>query len=115
MYDADYSELFIDKINSPEFANFVDTGKDIDIIRDKCNLIREQPFTACKSERLKYKYSGKRSGRLSDKPPFRIIYMFCAECVKAGDLDRNKKDCPGCDGKSRNLVRFIDIINYHQP
>lgn len=102
-YDAQYSETFNAKKNDPKFQ-----GQD-ERIKDKCNLIRSAPYTACRSERLKWKWSGKRSGHLDKR--FRIIYMICEECIRLGDKKRN--NCADCEGIALRRVRFIDITDYH--
>ena len=105
LYDSDYSETFLEKKNSPSFKNLITT------IENKCNLILQAPYSACKSERLKWNYRGKRSGRINDQ--YRVEYMICEECIKQNDYDYNHTDCPDCQRVALKRVRFIDITDYH--
>jgi Txe/YoeB family toxin of Txe-Axe toxin-antitoxin module len=103
LYDDDYSEIFLLKKKSPQFSSLAKT------IQKKCDLIRQAPYGACKSERLRYNLTGKRSGRINDQ--YRLIYMVCEECIKTGDQINNS--CKGCQNKPLKIVRFIDITDYH--
>ena len=105
MYDARYSATFLEKKASKRFRGLQDD------IQEKCNLILQAPYGACKSERLKYEYRGKRSGRLGAS--LRIIYTICEECYKAGDQEQNLMDCPDCPEVLLKTVNFLDIIDYH--
>lgn len=105
LYEARYSATFLEKKASKAFRGLQDA------IRKKCNLILQAPYGACKSERLKYEYQGKRSGRL--KGTYRIIYTICEECYKAGDQEQNLMDCPNCPEVPLKTVNFLDIIDYH--
>lgn len=82
-----------------------------DDIERKILLIRTAPTAACKSERLKWDFSGKRSARLDRR--HRIIYTICEECYQQGDQGRNLMDCPGCEDVSAQTVNFLDITDYH--
>lgn len=105
LYDAQYSETFSDKKNNPKFRSLVKR------IEEKCSLIREAPYTACRSERLRWNLRGKRSGQLDDR--FRLIYIVCEECINQDDKLWNDSDCPDCEGIALKRVRFIDITDYH--
>jgi len=105
VYEARYSTTFLEKKASKKFRGLQD------MIRKKCNLILQAPYSACKSERLKYEFRGKRSGRLTDN--HRIIYTICEECYKAGDQEQNLMACPNCPEVPLKTVNFLDIIDYH--
>ena len=82
------------------------------LIERKLVQIRTAPRAACKSERLKWRLSGKRSARLDQR--YRIIYTICEECHQQGNQGRNLMDCPSCENVPSNTVNFIDIIDYHR-
>lgn len=105
MYEALYSRTFYEKKGSPRFRLIIEK------IEEKCDLIRQAPYTACHSERLKGNYRGKRSAQLDKR--LRIIYMVCEECMKQGDHQWNHKDCSDCVGTPVKCIRFIDITDYH--
>lgn len=105
VYEARYSATFLEKKASKKYRGLRDT------IEKKCNLILQAPRGACKSERLKYEYRGKRSGRVDDTS--RIIYTICEECYEAGDQEQNLMDCPNCPKVPLKTVNFLDIIDYH--
>jgi len=106
MYHDRYSEAFNEQKNSPQFQNLAKA------IERKCNLICQAPYTACKSEKLKYEWAQKRSGRLTDR--FRIIYKVCKECRAAGNEQSNHMvACLSCEDIQDNTVNFLVITDYH--
>ena len=105
MYEDEYSATFKEKVASARFRLIARR------IQQKCNLIRQAPYQACRSERLKGNYRGKRSGQLNER--FRIIYMVCEECIKQGDQEWNLEDCADCEGNPVKRIKFIDITDYH--
>lgn len=106
MYHDRYSETFNEKKNSPRLRNLAND------IKSKCNLIRQSPYGACKSEPLRYEWARKRSGRLTKK--LRIIYKVCKECRKRGEEEPNHMvNCLPCEGVPNNTVNFLDITEYH--
>lgn len=106
MYHDRYSEIFNEQKESPRFRLLRKT------IKNKCNLIRQAPLTACKSEKLKYAWANKRSGRLNDQ--FRIIYKVCKECRQRGEQESNHMvECLSCDDIPDETVNFIVITDYH--
>ena len=106
MYHDRYSQMFNAKKNSLELSQLADD------IERKCNQIRQAPYGACKSEKLKYDWTRKRSGRLSEG--LRIIYKVCQECRKRGEEEQNHMvNCLPCEGVPDKTVNFLDITNYH--
>lgn len=105
MYEAEYSEPFKEKIAGPRFRYIAKR------IKSKCELIRQMPYGACHSERLKGNYVGKRSGQLDER--LRVIYIVCEECMKHGDQQWNLDNCAKCLGLPKKLIKFIDIVDYH--
>ena len=106
MYVDRYSEAFNEQKNHPQFQDLTTT------IENKCNLIRQAPYTACKSEKLKWDWANKRSGRLNDQ--FRIIYKVCKGCRKRGEQESNHMvECLSCDDIPDETVNFLGITDYH--
>jgi len=106
MYHDRYSETFKAKKNDPQFRSLARQAK------NKCNLILQAPYGACKSEPLKYEWARKRSGRLTDQ--LRIIYKICEECQKRGEQESNHMiSCLSCEGVPVKTVNFLDITEYH--
>lgn len=106
MYHERYSESFNKKKTSPELRNLAQT------IKEKCKLICEVPYGACKSEMLKYSWARKRSGRINDR--WRIIYKVCKECRRRGQQEPNHMvECLSCEEVSDDTVNFLDITDYH--
>ena len=106
MYHDRYSQAFNELKNSPQFHNLAGT------IKNKCSLIRQAPYTACKSEPLKYKWARKRSGRINDR--WRVIYKVCKECRRRGQQESNHMvKCLPCEGVPDDTVNFLDITDYH--
>ena len=81
------------------------------LIRDKMNMILLAPRMACKSERLRWQFAGKRSAHIDRR--WRIIYAICEECYQQGDQGRNLMDCPECEQVPSETVNFLDILDYH--
>jgi Txe/YoeB family toxin of Txe-Axe toxin-antitoxin module len=106
MYDERRSLRFDEKLNAQ-------TKDRRQLIEDKMKMVRELPYSACKSEPLKWRYRGKRSARI-DKAPDRIIYTVCQECHQQGHQKSNLMDCPGCEDVPMETVNFLDIDNYHR-
>ena len=104
VYEAEYSETFNEK-KEGAFRLMAER------IEEKCNLIRQAPYAACRSERLKGNLRGKRSGQLDRR--YRLVYMVCEECVKQCDRERNLEHCPDCEGEPLRRIRFINITDYH--
>lgn len=106
MYHDRYSEVFTGQKDSPQFRILAKA------IKDKCNLICQAPYTACKSEKLKYEWAQKRSGRLTER--LRIIYKVCKECRERGEEESNHMvECLSCEDIPDNTVNFLVIIDYH--
>jgi Txe/YoeB family toxin of Txe-Axe toxin-antitoxin module len=105
LYEAQYSDTFFRKKNGLQFRHIVKK------IEEKCNMIREAPYTACRSERLRGDLRGKRSGQIDRR--LRLIYMVCEECINRNDYRHNHKDCPDCTKIPLKRIRFIDITDYH--
>jgi len=82
------------------------------VIREKCTLILAHPYEACRSERLKHEWSGKRSGHVDRAVP--LIYTICEECRKLGDQELNNLDC--CLAESPELTRltFLTITRHYR-
>lgn len=82
------------------------------LIEKKINMIRQLPYSACRSEPLKWRYRGKRSAEI-DRSPDRIIYTICKECYRQGHRESNIMDCPPCEFIPLETVNFLDILDYH--
>lgn len=106
MYEGRYTQRFFDQLEEKTFRQQKDK------IRDKCEMILQDPFHACKSEPLRYEYKGKRGGRLDNR--YRIIYTICEECYKQGHLEANRLDCPNCADVPMKTVTFLDITDHYR-
>ena len=104
MYDVRFSATFMNKLTAQ-------TESQRRTIEGKIKLVRSAPLTACKSERLRWDLSGKRSARVDQR--WRLIYAICEECHQRGDQGRNLMDCPECEQVPSKTVNFLDILDYH--
>ena len=106
MYHDRYSESFGEQKKSPRFRNLAKA------MESKCKLILQAPYSACKSEPLKYEWARKRSGHLTEQ--LRIIYKICEECRKRGEEEPNHMvACLPCEGVPDDTVNFLTIVDYH--
>lgn len=106
MYHDRYSETFKEQKESPTFRSLAET------VENKCNLIRQAPYTACKSHPLQYEWTRKRSGRINKQ--YRVVYKICKECRKRDEGERNHMvECLSCDDTPDETVNFLAITDYH--
>lgn len=105
-YNARYSESFQQHKTDRQLRELAKK------IKSKCELICEQPYTACDSERLKHDLTGKRSGNLFKQ--WCIIYKVCKECRKRDEEGGNHLvNCLDCAGVPDKTINFLCITNYH--
>lgn len=104
-WQDEYSEQFKEKLDSKEFRSL--RGR----IYAKCALLRQSPYGAAHSERLRYDLSGKRSARVDKR--VRLIFTVCEECIRE-HLWPNRNNC--CDDPSvrnPNTIVFLDIWSHY--
>ena len=106
MYTVRYTETFKKRLKDRLHSQQANK------IRAKCEMIIAHPYTACKSEPLKYSYVGKRSGRVDQR--YRIIYTVCEECYKQGHQQANLSDCADCEDVPPKTITFLDIVDHYQ-
>lgn len=106
MYQARYSQTFSDHLRDPRFSGMLQD------IKRKTEMIMQQPYTAAKSEKLKYNWARKRSARVDDR--FRLIYKICEECEKRSEGEPNHMtNCLSCDEIPATTVNFLDITDHY--
>lgn len=69
-------------------------------------MLKQEPYTAARSERLRHDYSGLRSAVLIDQ--WRLIFKVCEECRHQRLQKRNPLDC--CQNEIALPDRTINII-----
>lgn len=100
-----YTAEFIHALESPEFRSLAR------LIKQKCYLLLADPYGACKSERLKFDYAGKRSARVNKS--VRLIYTICEECRAVGDEERNALECCLAEDCDLSRVTFLTITRHY--
>ena len=106
MYTGRYTETFTKRLSEKPYSQQPKK------IREKCEMILQHPYSACKSEPLKGTYSGKRSARLDNR--YRIVYTICEECYTQGRQNANAHDCCDCNDVPIETVTFLDITDHYR-
>ncbi len=105
MYSVRYSQTFADRLDTPPFNAMRNT------IEDKVTLVLHAPYGACKSERLKYKWTRKRSAHIDKR--YRLIFKVCQECERDNQQEPNHMvNCMPC-GVPLTTVNFLDITDHY--
>ena len=105
-YSAAYTHEFAEQLASREFRSLAA------LVKEKCDLIVAEPYTACRSERLRFDFSGKRSGQVGRG--VRLIYTICEECRDQGDQQRNDLECCAAEECDLTRVTFLTITRHYR-
>ena len=106
MYQARYSQTFSARLQEPKFTNLLEN------INHKAEMVMQLPYTAAKSEKLKYDWTRKRSAHVDER--YRLIYKICEECRKRNEGEPNHMtNCLPCAGVPDTTVNFLDITDHY--